>query len=251
MTLTALNDFLPRFNERFRVTQTPRIGSQTRGGPEVQAQGWTGQPPSRQVSAELCRAVVEVLEGLDGRQCNTKGYRRLPASASTDPAQLRHRTVHTAGPSRNGVLEVRQWAQCVVDRLRDDADRNGAARRTATPPAIQKAHPTSDGEMEGGPEGEAQGAVHPWDRPGTEHTQRHREEARKPTRQCRAAGSRPAHPRVARLSRRPETCFSSRGQRRTTRLLPQTRLGSRASRADARATCASAEWTAEWARASS
>ena len=31
----VLNDFLPRFNERFRVcrrsTQTPRIGSQTRG----------------------------------------------------------------------------------------------------------------------------------------------------------------------------------------------------------------------------
>ena len=39
-----------------------------------------------------------------------------------------------------------------------------------------KAHPTSDGEMEGGPEGEAQGAVHPWDRPGTEHLQRDREE---------------------------------------------------------------------------
>ena len=55
-----------------------------------------------------------------------------------------------------------------VDKLRDDADRNGAARvRKTRDSAIQKAHPTSDGEMEGGAEGEAQGAVHSWDRPGT------------------------------------------------------------------------------------
>ena len=72
-----------------------------------------------------------------------------------------------------------------ADRLRDDADRNGAARvrRTATPRS-RKTHPTTDGEMEGGAEGEAQGPVHPWHRPGTEHTQRHREEVhecRKPT----------------------------------------------------------------------
>ena len=56
-----------------------------------------------------------------------------------------------------------------ADRLRDDADRNGAARvrRTATPRS-RKAHPTplQTGEMEGGPEGEAQGPIHPWDRPG-------------------------------------------------------------------------------------
>ena len=50
--------------------------------------------------------------------------------------------------------------------------------------ATQKAHPTSDCEMEGRAEGETQGAVYPWDRPGSGHTQRNREEVhscRKPT----------------------------------------------------------------------
>ena len=141
--------------------------------------------------------MVEVLEGLDGRLAvQHEGRTVASQQAPPRPNILRSfdtRTVHTAGPSRytNGVIRrsedevTSMGTMLVVDRLRDDA-RPQRRRKSSQDcdSAIQKAHPTSDGEMEGGPEGEAQGAVHPWDRPGTEHTQRHREEVhrcRKPT----------------------------------------------------------------------
>ena len=213
----VLNDFLPRFNERFRVPpenadtayRVPDSGMcldtvlclkyRRRVG-----QGQHGEIPlahpavaSRQVSAELCRVGGGSTRGA-GRPTGSatrRAYRRLPASTSTAqcPAQLRHAD------------RAHDWSQPLHQRCHQEVGGRGGvnghnARSGQTPrrcrpqrrrkssqdcdSAIQKAHPTSDGEMEGGPEGEAQGAVHPWDRPGTEHTQRHREEVhecRKPT----------------------------------------------------------------------
>ena len=92
-------------------------------------------------------SVVEVLEGLDGRLA-VQHEGRIVASqqAPPRPGILRSfgtRTVHTTVPSRytNGVIrrsedEVESMGTMLeADRLRDDADRNGAARvrRTATP----------------------------------------------------------------------------------------------------------------------
>jgi DNA-binding NarL/FixJ family response regulator len=92
-------------------------------------------------------SVVEVLEGLDGRLA-VQHEGRIVASqeAPPRPSILRSfdtRTVHTTVPSRhtNGVIRrsedevTSMGTMLVVDRLRDDADRNGAARvrRTATP----------------------------------------------------------------------------------------------------------------------
>ena len=125
--------------------------------PEVQAKGWPGQPvkyrwrtlqllPDR-ARPSYAGSVVEVLEGLDGRLA-VQHEGRIVASqqAPPRPGILRSfgtRTVHTAGPSRytNGVIrrpedEVESMGTVLeADRLRDDADRNGAARvrRTATP----------------------------------------------------------------------------------------------------------------------
>ena len=124
-----------------------------------------------------------------------RAYRRLPASASTAryPPQLRHedrthgwfqplhQRCHQEVGGRGGVNGHNARSGQILRRCRPQRRRNSSQDCDS---AIQKAHPTSDGEMEGGPEGEAQGAVHPWDRPGTEHTQRHREEVhecRKPT----------------------------------------------------------------------
>ena len=134
-------------------------------------------------------SVVDVLEGLDGRLA-VQHEGRIVASqeAPPRPSILRSfdtRTVHTTVPSRhtNGVIrrsedEVASMGTMLeVDKLRDDADRNGAARvRKTVTPRSRKPTPTSDSEMEGGAEGEAQGAVHSWDLPGTGHTQRNREE---------------------------------------------------------------------------
>ena len=92
-------------------------------------------------------SVVEVLEGLDGRlSVQHEGRPVASQQAPPRPSVLRSfdtRTVHTAGTSRytNGVIrrsedEVESMGTMLeTDRLRDDADRNGAARvrRTATP----------------------------------------------------------------------------------------------------------------------
>ena len=92
-------------------------------------------------------SVVEVLEGLDGRLAvQHEGRTVASQQAPPRPSVLRSfdtRTVHTAGPSRytNGVIrrsedEVASMDTMLeADRLRDDADRNGAARvrKTVTP----------------------------------------------------------------------------------------------------------------------
>ena len=176
--------------------------------PQVQAQGWTGQHWLSTAGAPCSCFPIRLDRALPGRrwkcskhwtagcQCNTKGRIVASQEAPPRPGILRSfgtRTVHTTGPSRytNGVIrrpedEVESMGKML------EADRTPrrcrSQRRCKSSPdcdsATQKAHPATDGEMEGRAEGEAQGVVHPWDRPGSGHTQRNREEVhacRKPT----------------------------------------------------------------------
>ena len=163
----VLNDFLPRFNERFGVPsehadtayRVPDPGMcldtvlclkyRRRVGRDntVKYRWRTLQLLPDKSRPSYAGSVVEVLEGLDGRLAvQHEGRTVASQQAPPRPNILRSfdtRTVHTAGPSRytNGVIsrskdEVESMGtMLVVDRLRDDADRNGAARvrRTATP----------------------------------------------------------------------------------------------------------------------
>ena len=156
----VLNDFLPRFNERFRVP-SQHAGTAYRvldpemcldtvlclkyrrrvGRDNTVKYRWrTLQLLPDQARPSYAGSVVEVLEGLDG-QLAVQHEGRIVASqqAPPRPGILRSfgtRTVHTAGPSRytNGVIrrsedEVAPLGTMLeADRLRDDADRNGAAR---------------------------------------------------------------------------------------------------------------------------
>ena len=163
----VLNDFLPRFNERFRVP--PENADTTYRVPDpgmcldtilclkyrrrvgrdntVKYRWRTLQLLPDKSRPSYAGSVVEVLEGLDGRLAvQHEGRTVASQQAPPRPSVLRSfdtRTVHTAGPSRytNGVTRRSEDAvasmgtMLVVDRLRDDADHNGAARvrRTATP----------------------------------------------------------------------------------------------------------------------
>ena len=163
----VLNDFLPRFNERFGVPpehadtayRVPDPGMcldtvlclkyRRRVGRDntVKYRWRTLQLLPDKSRPSYAGSVVEVLEGLDGRLAvQHEGRTVASQQAPPRPSVLRSfdtRTVHTAGPSRytTGVTRRSEDAvasmgtMLVVDRLRDDADRNGAARvrRTATP----------------------------------------------------------------------------------------------------------------------
>ena len=163
----VLNDFLPRFNERFRVPPEhadtayrvldPGLCLDTvlclkyrrRVGRDntVKYRWRTLQLLPDRARPSYAGSVVEVLEGLDGRlSVQHEGRPVASQQAPPRPSVLRSfdtRTVHTAGTSRytNGVIrrsedEVESMGTMLeADRLRDDADRNGAARvrRTATP----------------------------------------------------------------------------------------------------------------------
>ena len=210
----VLDDFLPRFNERFwcavaacrdRVSG-PGAGDVPGHCPmsEVQAQGWQGQhgevplahptAASRHRPTELCR----IGGGCARRAGRTTGsatrraYRRLPGSAAPSeyPAQLRHedrthdcpqpphqRCRHKTG-GRGGDSGHNAPSGQPPRRCRPQRRRKSSQDRDI---AIQKAHSTSGGEMEGGAEGETQGTVHSWYRPRAGHTQRDREEVH----QCR------------------------------------------------------------------
>ena len=205
-----LDDFLPpRFNERFRVP-SQHAGTAYR----VLDPGMcldtvlclkyrrrvgrdnTGEVPlahpavaSRQGSPELCRICGGCTRsaGRTTVSATRRVYRRLPGSAAPSkyPAQLRHedcthgrsqplhQRCHQKVGGRSGVNGHNARSGQTSRRCRPQRRRKSSQDCDS---AIQKAHPASDGEMEGGAEGEAQGPVHPWDRPGTEHSQRHREE---------------------------------------------------------------------------
>ena len=89
-------------------------------------------------------AVVDVLEGLDGQLAVQHEGQIIPTQeAPQRPNILRdftERTTHTPSPHIDSNGLGRRW----IDKLAQ-----------------------LDGEMESGEEGEAQGAVHSWDRPGT------------------------------------------------------------------------------------
>ena len=163
----VLNDFLPRFNERFGVPSERTDTAYRVPDPElcldtvlclkyrrrvgrdntVKYRWRTLQLLPDRARPSYAGSVVEVLEGLDGRLA-VQHEGRIVASqeAPPRPSILRSfgtRTVHTAVPSRytNGVIgrpedEVAPLGTMLeADRLRVDADRNVAARvrRTATP----------------------------------------------------------------------------------------------------------------------
>ena len=124
-----------------------------------------------------------------------RAYRRLPGSASATryPAQLRHTDcTHDCSQPLHQRCHQEAGGRCGVNgqnaRSGQTPRRCRSQRRCKSSQdcdsATQKAHPATDGEMEGRAEGEAQGVVHPRDRLGSGHTQRNREEVhacRKPT----------------------------------------------------------------------
>ena len=150
MTLTrVLNDFLPRFNERFRVPpehadtayRVPDPGMcldtvlclkyRRRVGRDntVKYRWRTLQLLPDKSRPSYAGSVVEVLEGLDGRLAvQHEGRTVASQQAPPRPNILRSfdtRTVHTAGPSRytNGVIRrsedevTSMGTMLVVDRL--------------------------------------------------------------------------------------------------------------------------------------
>ena len=163
----VLDDFLPRFNERFRVppehAETAyrvldpgmcldtvlclkyrrRVGRDN----TVKYRWRTLQLLPDSARPSYAGSVVEVLEGLGGRLAvQHEGRTVASQEAPPRPGILRSfgtRTVHTTVPDRytNGVIRrsedevASMGTMLVVDRLRDDADPNGAARvrRTVTP----------------------------------------------------------------------------------------------------------------------
>ena len=163
----VLNDFLPRFNERFRVPSERTDTAYRVPDPElcldtvlcvkyrrrvardntVKYRWRTLQLLPDQARPSFAGSAVEVLEALDGRLA-VQHEGRIVASeeAPPRPGILRSfgtRTVHTTVPSHytNGVIrrpedDVESMGKMLeADRLRDDAGRNGAARvrKTATP----------------------------------------------------------------------------------------------------------------------
>ena len=206
----VLDDFLPRFNERFGVppehAETAyrvldpgmcldtvlclkyrrRVGRDN----TVKYRWRTLQLLPDSARPSYARSVVNVLEGLDGRLAV-----QHEGALSSPPRKRRHVQVSCAASTRGpytrllpaskptGVstrLEDEAAMMGTVlqaDNLHDDAGRNGAVRvRKTVTPRSRKPTPLQTARWKGGPEDEAQGIVHSWDRPGTRHTQRHREE---------------------------------------------------------------------------
>ena len=163
----VLNDFLPRFNERFRVPSQHADTAYRVPDPElcldavlflkyrrrvgrdntVKYRWRTLQLLPDQARPSYAGSVVEVLEGLDGRLAvQHEGRIGAYQQAPPGPSILRSfgtRTVHTTVPSRYTNCVIRRSEDEVesmgtmleADRLRDDSDRNVAARvrKTATP----------------------------------------------------------------------------------------------------------------------
>ena len=160
----ALADFLPRFNQRFRV---PAQRSETAYRvldadvprhnllPKVQAQGCKGQhgevPLAYSATSawpgptELCRAVVDVLEGLDGQLAvQREGQIITTREAPQRPNILRNftkRTAHTPTPHLDSNGLDRSWADKLA-QLDVEVSRDGAGRvRKAVTPSRRKPTP--------------------------------------------------------------------------------------------------------------
>ena len=180
-----------------RNTQTPRIGSldpgtcldtvlclkyRRRVGRDntVKYRWRTLQLLPDQARPSFAGSAVEVLEALDGRLA-VQHEGRIVASQEAPPrtrypAQLRHTDrTHDCSQPLHQRCHQEAGGRCGVN---GHNARSGQTPRRCRPQrrrkssqdcdsATQKAHPTSDCEMEGRAEGETQGAVYPWDRPGS------------------------------------------------------------------------------------
>ena len=209
----VLADFLPCFNQRFRVPPQHAETAYRVLDPQMCLDTTLCLKYRRRVGRDntvkyrwrtlqllpgtdrpsYAGAVVDVLEGLDGQLAVQHVGQIIPTQeAPQRPNILRNfteRTVPTPSPHIDSNGLGRRWvdklAQLEVDVPRDTADDNGAGRvRKAVTHLRRKPTPVKGGamkdhrggEMESGTESEAQGAVHSWNRPGAGHTQRHREE---------------------------------------------------------------------------
>ena len=220
----VLESFLPRFNGRFRVPARESEVAYRAVKEEICLERVLCFKYRRRVARDntvryrwrtlqllpgtdrpsYAGAAVNVLEELDGRLEVQHEERIVPSQeAPPRPSVLRgfaRRTTHSPiiNQPTNGL--GRKWeAKLATLDTNHDAEqptatsgRNGTGRvRKAVGPAAQEAHPATDGQVESGAEGEAQGTVHAWDRPGARYTQRHGEkvhERREPTYVTRAPG---------------------------------------------------------------
>ena len=129
-------------------------------------------------------AVVDVLEGLDGRLAvQHEGIIVPTQEAPQRPNILRNftgRTAHSTAPHPHSNGLGRRWsdklAQLDVEVTLDTTDKNGAGGDREVVTHRPRKPATSDGEVESSAESEAQGAVHSRDCPGAGHTQEHSQE---------------------------------------------------------------------------
>ena len=203
----VLFDFLPRFNERFRVPAAQEDVAYRPLDPDIRLdrifcyRHWrrvardntvkyrwrTLQLLPDAIPGSYAGSKVEVLEGLDGT-LRVQHEERIVSSqeAPPRPSVLRgftKRTTHSPiiNQPTNGLS--RKWAAKLAT-LDTNHDAEHPIATSGRDGATQETHPATDGQVESGAEGEAQGTVHAWDRPGAGYTQRYREkvhERREPT----------------------------------------------------------------------
>ena len=121
------------------------------------------------------------------KTCHCGGVKVIPSQeAPPRPSVLRGFAERTAyspiihQPTVN-VLGSNWAARLATQDINHDADQSVRSQRDDTnsqscKSTEQETHAVADGQVEGGAEGEAQGTVHSWGRPGFGHTQGHREE---------------------------------------------------------------------------
>ena len=201
----VLEGFLPRFNSRFKVPpqKSEVVYRAVDGGMcldrvlcfkyrrrvardnTVRYRWRTHQRLPGADRPSYAGAVMDALEGLDDSLAVQHEGRDIPSQeAPTRPSVLRgfaRRTTHSPiiNQPTNGL--GRKWAARLANPdTNHDAEhpiatsgRDGAGRVRKT--ATQEAYPATDGQVESGAEGETQGTVHAWDRPGAGYIQRHGE----------------------------------------------------------------------------
>ena len=197
----VLEDFLPRFNGRFKVParesevayravddgmrlekvfcfkyrrRVARDNTVRYRWRTLQLLPGTGRP-------SYAGAAVDVLEGLDGRLAvqprdatsHLRKRHRVRVSSGASPGEPHTHPSSISPPMvwvANGRPNWRLWKPTTKPSTQRDGTSSQSCGSTA-----QEAHAAADGQVEGGAEGEAKGAVHAWDRPGSGYTQRHGE----------------------------------------------------------------------------
>ena len=124
-----------------------------------------------------------MLEGLDdslavqheGRDIPFRKRRRVRVSSGASPGEPRTHPSSISPPMvwvANGRPSWRLWMPTTTPSSPSPPPAATARDEFAKLWAAQEAHAAADGQVEGGAEGEAKGAVHAWDRPGAGYTQR-------------------------------------------------------------------------------